>query len=278
MSVTSRFAALRQIWQFDNRWHLLFNRLLFRRETVALYRLGDLRVLVDHAAGDPSGAPEVLTHAMYVDHLPHLLRDHPLRVLDLGANTGGFPLLLARHGARFERLVAVELNPRTCVRLRFNLEYNLQADITVVNAGICGQRRDLDVRLGEGSVADSLYAPSFNSDGTVRRVPGLTIDDVWARCLDDAPVDICKIDIEQAEYEVMANGGHDRLRSCRVVVIEIHDVSGHSPRTVVDALVSLGFDALPVGRDPSVHVFVNTRLRDQASGATRRPPASSSPQ
>src|SRR5690606_15694471 len=77
MSVTSRFAALRQIWQFDNRWHLLFNRLLFRRETVALYRLGDLRVLVDHAAGDPSGAPEVLTHAMYVDHLPHLLRDHP---------------------------------------------------------------------------------------------------------------------------------------------------------------------------------------------------------
>jgi len=260
VSLSTRLAGLRQIWQFDNRWPLLVQRLLFRRESLAAYRLGRLRFLVDHDAGDPSGAPEVLTHPMYADHLAQLLAPHPLRVLDLGANTGGFALFLAHHGAQFERLVAVELNPRTCIRLRYNLDSNLEADVTVVNAGICGESRDLEVRLGEGSVADSLYAASFNSSGAVRRVPGLTIDDVWARYFDDRPVDVCKIDIEQAEYEVFDGPGHGRLRQCRLVVIEIHDVPGRARSEITGAIAALGFDELPQGRDRSVYVFRNRTL------------------
>jgi FkbM family methyltransferase len=260
MSLGSKLGALRQIWQFDNRWQLLLARLLFRRDPIAIYRLGGLQFAVDHAAGDSSGAPDVLTSPMYVDHLAHLRAAQPAAVLDIGANAGGFPLFLAHHGIALRRVVSVELNPRTCIRLRFNLERNLRCPVTVINAGLCGASRPLELRLGEGSVADSLYAASFNATGATTTVEGLTFDDLHARAFGDDLVDVCKIDVEFAEYEVLASPGHDRLRRCRLLVVEIHEDAAHARRQVADAIVALGFEALPLGRDRSVYVFRNTAL------------------
>jgi FkbM family methyltransferase len=228
----------------------------FRSDTLAVYRVGGLEFVVDHDAGDPSGAPDVLTQPMYADYLGHLTPAHAVNVLDIGANTGGFSLLLARHGVRFNRLVAVELNPRTCIRLRFNLERNLGGDIDVLNAGVCGRPRTLDLKLGEGSVGDSLYAPSVNASGSTLSVPGLTFDQIVERAFGDARVDICKLDVEQAEYEVFDHPGHGRLRQCRALVIEIHDMPGRSPREVVTAIERLGFRQVPQMSDPHVYVFL----------------------
>jgi FkbM family methyltransferase len=263
MSVRSKLTGVRQMWRFDNRWHLLLSRLLFRRDSIGIYRRGALEILVDHAAGDASGPPDVFTHPMYADHLPLLTERRVVRLLDLGANVGAFPLFLAHHGVRFERVVSVELNPRTCVRLRFNLERNLAGDVAVVNAGLCGTNRPLELDLGAGSVADSLYAPSFNATGTLTPVPGRTFDAIYADAFGDRSVDICKIDVEGAEYEVFDSPGHDRLRGCRVLVIEIHERPGREVREVVDAITAMGFEAQPQGSDLSVHVFTN--------GSRRRP-------
>ena len=275
MSVASKLGALRQIWQFDNRWQLLLARFCFRADPIAIYRLGALQFAVDHTAGDASGAPDVLTSPMYVDHLAHLRARQPATVLDIGANTGGFPLFLAHHGIALARVVSVELNPRTCIRLRFNLERNLRCPVTVLNAGLCGATRPLELQLGEGSVADSLYAASFNASGATTTVPGLAFDDLHAQTFGDDfgenIVDICKIDVEFAEYEVMASPGHDRLRRCRLLVVEIHEDAGHDRRQVADAIVALGFEALPLGSDRSVHVFRNTALADAASAIPPRP-------
>ena len=43
MSLATKLAGLRQNWCFDNRWFLLVQRLLFRRGSLAIYRLGRLR-------------------------------------------------------------------------------------------------------------------------------------------------------------------------------------------------------------------------------------------
>lgn len=260
MSVASKLAAVRQIWQFDNRWQLLAARFLFRRDPIAIYRMGSLQFAVDHTAGDSSGAPDVLTSPMYVDHLAHLRAVQPATVLDIGANAGGFPLFLAHHGIALARVVSVELNPRTCIRLRFNLERNLRCPVTVVNAGLCGTTRPLELRLGEGSVADSLYGASFNATGAITTVEGLTFDDLHARTFGDGVVDICKIDVEFAEYEVMASPGHERLRRCRLLVVEIHEDATHARERVAEAIVALGFARLPLGSDRSVYVFRNTAL------------------
>lgn len=257
MSLATKLRGLRQILHFDNRLHLVLQRLFFRADTLGVYKMGGLEFVVDHAAGDPSGAPDVLTQPMYADHLAHLTPADAVNVLDIGANTGGFALLLARHGVRFKRLVAVELNPRTCIRLRFNLERNLSGEVLVLNAGLCGRARTLELALGEGSVADSLYAPSVNAAGGATSVPGLTFDQIFERAFGDAEVDICKLDVEQAEYEVFDNPGHDRLRRCRAIVMEIHDLPGRSPREVAQAIERLGFTQVPQMSDPHVYVFLS---------------------
>jgi FkbM family methyltransferase len=257
MSLEAKLRGLRQILRFDNRLHLLLQRLFFRGDRLAVYRMGPLEFVVDHAAGDASGAPDVLTRPMYLDYLSHLQAAHPVTVLDIGANAGGFPMFLVKHGISLARVVAVELNPRTCVRLRFNLERNVSADIEVVNAGLCGRARTLALALGDGSVADSLYAPSFNASAATTIVAGRTFDDLCVSAFGDQPVDICKIDVEQAEYEVVDHPGHDRLRQCRIVVMEIHDVPGRHHGHVTEAIERLGFRRLPQQSDRSVYVFVN---------------------
>lgn len=257
MSIRSKLLGLRQILCFDNRAHLLLQRLLFRRDVLAVYRMGRLEILVDHSAGDSSGAPDVLTQPMYADYLDYLIPTSSANVLDLGANTGGFPLLLDRHGVRFNRLVSVDLNPRTCSRLRFNLERNLKGEIIVLHAAVCGRPRTFELSLGAGSVADSLYVPSINAWEEPTSVHGLTFDQIVERTFGDATIDICKLDVEGAEYEVVATPGHGRLRQCRVIVMEIHEQPNRSPTDVVGAIERLGFSALPQCSATSVHAFLN---------------------
>jgi len=260
MNLSSKVSGLRQIWHFDNRWHLLVSRLLFRREEILIYRKGSLRLLVDHSAGDPSGAPEVFATPMYADHLGTMPKGRALNVLDIGANVGGFPLFLATHGVSLRKVVSVELNPRTCIRLQFNLERNLKCTTRVINAGLCGRPRPLQLPLGEGSVADSLYAASFNASGVLVDVAGRTFDDLFADAFGDDTVDVCKLDVEAAEYEVIASEGHTRLRDCRLLIIEIHEVEGDTREGLASRIEALGFERLPMGTDRSVYVFRNRTL------------------
>jgi hypothetical protein len=92
-AVRRKITGLRQIMQFDNRWQLAVSRALFR-EPINVYRLGSIVFLEDHSAGDANGARDVLTGSMYRPFLDRLPLPGRLRLLDLGASNGGFPLLL----------------------------------------------------------------------------------------------------------------------------------------------------------------------------------------
>lgn len=255
-SVRNKLLGLREIWTFDNRWHLLLARLLFKNEPIHIYRTGGLDILIDHSAGDANAARNIIATPMYTEHFHRLERNRPLRVLDIGANNGGFPLLLQLNKFQLAKVVCVELNPRTCIRLRFNVDRNIAAQHQVINAALCGHARTVETRLGSGSVADSIYEPSHNADRSVR-VTGMTFDDIYVSAFGDERVDICKIDVEYAEYEVFAAPGHALLSRCRYLFIEIHEGPDRRPQTVVDAIVSCGFRELPHGTDPSVHCFAN---------------------
>jgi FkbM family methyltransferase len=256
-TLKKKLNGIREIWAFDNRWQLLLSRTLFTRDPISIYRIRGLEILVDHAGGDANGARNVIASPMYTDHLSRLPLHRPLRVLDIGANNGGFPLLLQLQQLEIAKVVCVELNPRTCVRLRFNLDRNVAGEHVVLNAALCGRSRIIEQSLGPGSVADSIYEPSHNAD-RLARVPGLTFDDIHASAFGTGEiVDLCKIDVEHAEYEVFSSPGHDLLSRCRYLLIEIHERAGCSPRDVVAAIVKCGFRELPVGSDPSVHCFEN---------------------
>jgi len=263
MSIKSKLDGLRVIWKFDNRLQLLVARLFFPREPNTSYRLGNVQFLSDHSAGDANGARELLATPMYRRFVDQMRLTPPLRVFDVGANNGGFPLLLKSLGYELGKTVCVEMNPNTFVRLRFNVESNLRDGCEFYNAAVCGAARDFKLELGTGGTGDTIYQTGGpQKGGRAYTIRGMTFDDIYAGAFGDGLVDVCKIDIEGAEYEVFAAGHHASITRCRYVVIEIHEGEGRDPEQVVRTLQALGFVALS-GNDrarEAVYGFRNTAL------------------
>ena len=227
MSVTSKLGGLREIFAFDNKWQLIVNLLLFRKTNLIVYRLGKLEFVVDVKGGDNNGVRHTIASRMYRELLPKSLKNSGISLLDVGANAGGFPLLLASLGISIEKLVCVEMNPTTYNRLQFNIAQNIDCNTTCINAAVCGQRRTLCLLLGRGGTGDNIYQehPAERNSAHRHSVRGILLDDACEEGLKGGcdRIDLCKIDVESAEYEIFSNSGHQCLRRCRWLVMEIHD-------------------------------------------------------
>ncbi len=262
MNIRNKINGIREIMRFDNRWEIIGKRLFEPNVNEITYRIGELAILTDHSSGDANGAREVITSKMYRQLLPLLDRTKPLNVLDIGANNGGFPLLLKLEGFEFNRLAAVEFNPSTFERLKTNIENNFGVGYKLLNAGLCGISRILKVDPSLTGTADSIYAqkPSINSV----EIEGLTFDEILNRTFEDEDVDICKMDVEGAEFEVFENPGHAGIKRCRSLIIEIHQAPDRPREVVLQKLAELGFEELN-GDNKSrpdrhyVHFFRNTQ-------------------
>lgn len=262
MSIKSKVEGIKAIWRFDNRWELLLSRTVFRNDNLNIYRFKGMEILVDHGAGDPNGARHVLVSSMYQHLLGRMKLEGALNVLDLGANGGGFPLMLHANNFRLKRLVCVEFNPNTFSRLRFNIERNLDCAFVGLNAAVCGERRPIEMRLGGGSTGDSIYQQPQTEDARLHRIDGLTFDDIYNSSFTNEVIDICKMDVEGAEYEVFASPQHECVSRCRYLIIEIHRIDDKRPEDVIEELKRRGFTELPRDSqdDPDVYLFGNTRL------------------
>jgi FkbM family methyltransferase len=250
--------------QFDNRWQLLASRLFTPGRTSLLYKYHGLEFLTDHAAGDANGAREVLTSDMYRKYLPQMDLEGPLNVLDIGANNGGFPLLLAAEGYEIGRTVCVELNPKTFERLVFNLERNFGGRAEAINAAVCGEEREIEFTSGTGSTSDNIYGRNANSRHGAISVAGQTFDQTAEASFGSERIDICKMDVEGAEFEIFVSENFTRLTDCRYLLIEIHHSTATPRDTAINAITSAGFDEID-GEDKNdemhyVHLFVNKRF------------------
>ncbi|HMQ04076.1 MAG TPA: FkbM family methyltransferase [Pyrinomonadaceae bacterium] len=263
MSLSNKIRGLREVWLFDNRLWLAVTRVFFRNETLQVYRYNGIEFLTDHAGGDANGAREVFATDMYRRFIPQMAFPGPINVLDLGANNGGFPLLLHAAGLDLKRVVSVELNPQTFLRLEFNLKRNLECDVFPLNAALCGSDRTIEVSLGKGSVSDSIYQdPSMPVNNQNRySIRGRTLDHFADEYFPGEVIDICKIDVEGAEFEVFAGDGIAALARCRYLIMEIHERDGRRKEEIVPVIESMGLAYHPPGpdADPTVHFFVNSK-------------------
>ena len=257
MNLRSKIAGLAAMRQFDNRWALVWSRIVHPRQRVVVYKLGGMQIAMDRAAGDLNLVRDVLTSPMYRHYLNQLPRSRPLRVLDIGAGAGGFALLLKAMAMPVERIGCVEMNPRTCERLRLNLDQHLRGRADVLNAAVCGHAGPIQVRLGAGSTGDSLQDSPNGHAAPPATIDGITFDAAYAALFGDGPVDVCKLDIEAAEYDVLAGPAHTALGRCRWLIVEIHDRPGRSAAEAVRAIERLGFRELPRGPEPQVYGFHN---------------------
>lgn len=262
MSLSNKIRGLKEVWAFDNRLWLTFTKTFFRNESLQVYRYKGTEILTDHEGGDANGAREVLLSPMYRRFLSRMKPDGPANVLDLGANNGGFPLLLATSGIELKKVVSVEFNPQTFVRLQFNLARNLGCEVVAINAALCGEERIIETALGKGSVSDSIYSANSKSGLKACTISGLTLDHFYKTYFDEEVIDICKIDVEGAEFEVFLQPHHRSISNCRYLIMEIHERDGRTKEEIVPVLESLGLirQEEEPGADPTVHFFINSRF------------------
>lgn len=260
MSLGTKLDGFKQMWQFDNRYSLIAARLLRPNEQVATYRYKGIEFLTDRSAGDTRGAREILTTDTYRQFLPKMDLPKSINVLDIGANNGGFSLLLLSEGFHINKLAGVELNPRTFARMVHNVEPNANGEFIPINAAVCGENKTLEVQLGEGDVGDNIY--TANGGGTKYEVAGRTFDSIYDETFGKEKVDLCKIDIEGAEFDIIQSGAFQNLRNCRYVLMEIHH-EPHLDRTeVIEALRQIGLHEVDGVKKTDafhhVHFFANT--------------------
>jgi FkbM family methyltransferase len=278
MTFATFLRDLRAIFHFDNRWLLLLERfaeLVFKRPlALSIYRKAGMEILMDKSAGDQSGARYAITSRMYRQFLPHIKKiflektgRKEVIVWDIGANVGGFSLMLALEGVAIERLVAVEMHPRTFIRLRQNLEQNLRLNteqLFCLNVAAGNREETLELSLSRGNTGDSIIAGHLTpqADSSNYSIQLLTLDSIYARHFEHTIVDICKMDIEGAEYEIILGEHQTSLARVRFLLIEIHPHPDHQAETLLDALRMLGFARVRVNpRSPEeVFLFENTQL------------------
>ena len=249
MSLLS-FTQITNYLKFDNRWQVIVERVFFRKTGLQVLRYNGLDILLDHRADDAGSIIRCLCQDMYRPLLADLPKDKPLNVLDVGANAGGFSLLVLSE-LQVAKLVAIELNPNTTHRARFNIE-SACPNATAINAAVTCDGRALDLMLGRGSTSDNITIGTYGH-GQPYSVPGITLAD--AVSLFSEHIDLCKIDIEGAESEVLLKGETSPLENIDRLIIELHHRK--DLLAICEVLRSHGLRAVQ-GPDCGVNLFVRS--------------------
>jgi FkbM family methyltransferase len=186
-------------------------------------------------------------------------RSNPLAVRDLGANCGGFGLALSAQGFGIRRIVAVEITPRAFPRFAFNVGYNFGRAATALNCGVCGCERFIRVRDNLGWPTNSIYERDDGSDDLVT-VPGVTFDQLYRDYFENDKIDIAKIDIELAEYEVLYSDTCRTFTQCEFLLIEIHPHPSLSTDALIERIKKFGFEPVADASPDfaSVYLFRNS--------------------
>jgi FkbM family methyltransferase len=213
---------------------------LRRRTVTAVYRLrgSGIAIAIRHHTGDVLVLDEIFSQREYEPPAPvrAALAGLPTapRVVDLGANIGLFGAWLLE---RFPdaKIIAVEADPANASMHRQAIEANGLQDRWSLVEGFASSQTGV-VRFVGGDHATS-HAGGGEGSIDVRAV------DVFPEL---AAADLVKIDIEGAEWDLLADPRFAALRP-RVLVLEYHEdgCPGSDPvRVAEDALRAAGLDVV----------------------------------
>lgn len=181
--------------------------------------------------------------------LEHALRPGATFV-DVGANVGYFSVLGSQLVGPSGRVFSFEPDERTLMILRANLWRHRCSNAVVVPAAAYEETGHVAFTVNSEGRAGSVVAPG---EDTGVAVPCARLDDVL-----DGPVDVLKIDVEQAEHLVV-RGAEETIRRCPglVVVTEFWPgatklTGGEAPISLLEYYESLGFELCLLRPDGTV--------------------------
>jgi len=254
--------AFAETWKFDNRWQLFVEELVGGR-TLRVYRLRGVEVVADHRTGDHLGG----VRGVLANHEYRALLDQiPVRtirtVVDVGAHVGGFVLLLRMLGAPLARVLCVEPNPMSRMKLDFNLQHNgISAD--VLAAAVSDDCGKAVLHYGLYSTGSSLLADQPNRGLGTIEVVTTTLDVIFERYFANTDIDICKMDVEGAEFQILLGDHANMLTKCKYLLCEIHKVASHSRQDLIHAMKMRGFVlVLPIRKAPNDAVLFRNQTPD----------------
>lgn len=158
-------------------------------------------------------------------------------VLDIGGHIGCFALGLA--AARPEATIhTYEASPSTAEWLQRNVTANALGDrIHVHQKALAGEPGVLEFADNAGgSSLNGITAPTGST--TTVQVPAITFDEALAAAGDS--VELVKIDVEGAEYGILAATTPASWAGVQRVVMEYHDVPGHGLNELLTTFIGAG--------------------------------------
>lgn len=177
--------------------------------------------------------------------------DRDATVLDVGGQIGSFALATAR-ALPAARVHVYEASPTSAGYIQRNVDDNGLAERVTVHAkAMAGEPGEFTfVDSGTASGHNGLTAPEWMKDQGAREVtvPAETFD----RAVQGAggSVQVVKMDVEGAEYDIVLNSSPASWADVRRVVMEYHPVEGHSLKELLDFFAAVGLE--PGRHDPGL--------------------------
>lgn len=163
--------------------------------------------------------------------------DPDATIVDGGGQVGCFSMALA-HALPGARVHVYEASPTSASYVRRNVTGNGFGDRVTVHAkALAGEAAEFTfVDSGTASSHNGLTAPE--DSGQEVTVPAVTFDDAVREA--GGSVQIVKLDIEGAEYDLVLQSKPESWRDVRKVVMEYHPVAGRDVQELVDFFAGVG--------------------------------------
>jgi FkbM family methyltransferase len=159
-------------------------------------------------------------------------------IVDVGAHVGAFSCWVASR-APASRIVAFEPEPRNFSDLQANVSRNkLGKRVVLVNAAAASDDGVTELRIrGDDRQLSSFVTPS--GDAIAVRAVDL---DGYVRSHLNGPVDLVKMDVEGAEWEILPSIRDDTWARISRLVLEVHIFDSHTLKEMEALLSSNRFD------------------------------------
>lgn len=253
-ALKNKLSGLREIFFFDNWFQLLLSNTVFRGEPLQVFRKGNVHFVSDKSKGDVNGLRNVIASPMYRVFLNDMQLPSRISLLDIGANTGGFALMLQLNGHQPEQYVGVEMHPQTFSRLSFNLLHNMPGNPVLLNKAVYNENGSIKVSFTGGGTGESVSDIIGTGETTL---PTVTLNTLVEEHFAGKHIDLCKMDIEGSEFDIFFGNQFSKLQQARFLLIEIHPHQKYTTEDLSVVLRNLGFNLVKQFDD--VYLFKNNQ-------------------
>lgn len=153
-------------------------------------------------------------------------------IMDLGAHVGCFSVYVALLNGS-AKIFSFEPDVRNFSLMKENLKLNHVRSVVAKNVAVGGFDGDGELFVSEDSHNHSLMGEGESLKVSVRSFDGI--------CKKFEKIDLVKMDIEGAEFEIFANISEVSLNRVGTFYIEYHEREGRSVDVIINRLKRAGF-------------------------------------